>query len=109
MSGAGLDARAAVVDLASALADDGGFWASVEVARTLARTFRVRRMRRVTAGWHVHETADEGFLVLSGEMIVDLEDGLRRLGRGQMTIVPAGLRHRARAEGDALVLVFDAI
>lgn len=109
MSGVGLDARTAVVDLATALADDGGSWASVEVARTLARSFRVRRMRRVTAGWHVHATADEGFLVLSGDMIVDLEGGLRRLGRGEMTIVPAGVRHRARVEADALVLVFDGI
>jgi len=104
-----IDAGTAVVDLASVLADDGGAWASLDVARTLARTFRVRRMKGVVAAWHVHEEADEGFLVLSGEMIVDLEDGCRRLGPGEMTIVRAGLRHRARVEGEALVLVFDAL
>lgn len=104
-----IDARTAIIDLASALPDHGGTWASVELARTLARTFRVRRMRGMTANWHVHEDADEGFLVLSGEMIVDLDDGCRRLAPGQMTIVPAGVRHRARVEAEALILVFDAL
>lgn len=53
-----IDARTAIIDLASALPDHGGTWASVELARTLARTFRVRRMRGMTANWHVHEDAD---------------------------------------------------
>lgn len=104
-----IDAGTAVIDLASVLPVDGGPWASAEVARTLARTFRVRRMRGMTANWHVHEDADEGFLVLAGEMIVDLENGCRRLGPGQMTIVSAGVRHRARVEAEALILVFDAL
>lgn len=47
--------------------------------------------------------------MLSGEMIVDLDDGCRRLAPGQMTIVPAGVRHRARVEAEALILVFDAL
>ncbi len=104
-----IDARTDVIDLASVLPDEGGGWASVEVARTLARTFRVRRMRGVTANWHVHEDADEGFLVLAGEMIVDLAEECRHLRKGEMTIVPAGIRHRARVEAEALVLVFDAL
>lgn len=33
----------------------------------------------------------------------------RRLGCGEMTVVPAGARHRARVESEALVLVFDRL
>ncbi len=104
-----LDASAGVVDLARALPSDGRAWSSLDVARTNARTFRLRRMRDVAADWHVHDAADEGFLVLAGEVVIDVEGESRRLGPQQMTIVPAGRRHRARAEGEALILVFDAL
>lgn len=104
-----VDASAGVVDLALALPPDGRAWASLDIARMNARTFRIRRMCDVAAGWHVHEAADEGFLVLSGEVVIDIDDESRRLGPQQMTVVPAGRRHRARAEGEALILVFDAL
>lgn len=90
-----IDARADVVDLVPMLPDEGGGRASVEVARTLARTFRVRRMRGVTANWHVHKDGAEGFLALAGEMIVDLAGGRppSRAGRGG----GAGLRRAVAA------------
>ncbi len=103
------DATAGVVDLAEALPADGRAWASLVVGRSDVSTFRVRRMRDVAADWHVHDAADEGFLVLSGEIVIDLEDESRRLSAQQMTIVAAGRRHRARVEGEALLLVFDAL
>lgn len=102
------DATSEVVDLAEALPADGRAWASLVVAKSAVSTFRVRRMRDVAAEWHVHDAADEGFLVLSGEVVIDVENESRRLSAQQMTIVPAGRRHRARVEGEALLLVFDA-
>ena len=103
------DATAGVVDLARALPDDGGAWASLVVAKSDVSTFRVRRMRDTAAEWHVHEAADEGFLVLAGEVVIDVENESRRLATQQMTIVSAGRRHRARVDGEALLLVFDAL
>jgi len=103
------DASAGVVDLGEVLPADGRAWASLVVGKSEVRTFRVRRMRDVAADWHRHDAADEGFLVLSGEVVIDVEDESRRLGPQQMTIVPAGRRHRARAQGEALLLVFDAL
>lgn len=103
------DAAAGVVDLVEALPDEGRTWDSLVVAKSEVRTFRVRRMRGVAAEWHVHDAADEGFLVLSGEVVIDVENESRRLSARQMTIVPAGRRHRARVEGEALLLVFDAL
>lgn len=104
-----MDAAAAVIDLMQALPAGGEAWASLDVAETEIRRFRLRRMRGITANWHAHEAADEGFLVLSGEAVIDLDEESRSLKAGEMTIIRAGRRHRARVEGEALLLVFDTI
>ena len=41
--------------------------------------------------------------------MIDLGDESRRLSAQQMTIVATGRRRRARADGDALLFVFDAL
>ena len=44
--------------------------------------------------WHQHDDTDETFIVLAGRLGIRLEgrDDVE-LGRGQMFIVPGGLRH----------------
>jgi mannose-6-phosphate isomerase-like protein (cupin superfamily) len=56
--------------------------------------------------WHVHEDTDEAFLVVHGEMEIELESGVVRLGAGDLFVVKKGLRHitRAKRECHALVL-----
>ena len=61
--------------------------------------------------WHVHEDADDLFLVLHGRIEIDVEEagGARSvaLGPGELMVVPAGVRHRPRAEAEAHALLIE--
>ena len=57
--------------------------------------------------WHSHETVDEMFLCWQGRLTVDFENKSVELEPGDLIVVPRGIRHRTRAEAEALVLVFE--
>jgi mannose-6-phosphate isomerase-like protein (cupin superfamily) len=84
-------------------------WKSLDVATVNGNAVRYRVMQDVTANWHVHESSDELFLVISGTAYLDTERGTRKLDAGQLFVVPSGTRHRARVEGRATLLVIDDI
>ena len=51
--------------------------------------------------WHLHPDSDETFVVLEGELVLDVDGvGEVRLSPGQVYTVSAGVRHRSRGEGD---------
>lgn len=57
--------------------------------------------------WHVHSASDEAFLVMAGELVVDLQDASITLRPGQLLRVPKGTRHRTRANGRTVTLTFE--
>jgi mannose-6-phosphate isomerase-like protein (cupin superfamily) len=46
--------------------------------------------------WHSHPETDDFFLVLDGQLAVDLRDRMVLLETGELFIVPAGVEHRPR-------------
>ena len=61
-----------------------------------------------TYKFHSHDR-DEMYLVLSGEMFIDYDDGRRlHLRPHESLVVSAGEVHRSGAEQEALVLMFKA-
>lgn len=58
--------------------------------------------------WHHHESADELFLVISGELVIELRDESDIvLQEGEFVIVPAGVEHRPVATTEAEILLFE--
>jgi mannose-6-phosphate isomerase-like protein (cupin superfamily) len=57
--------------------------------------------------WHDHPDTDETFIVLEGTLRIDLEDGVVRLGAGEMFVVPKGARHKPCAEGEVKLLLIE--
>jgi mannose-6-phosphate isomerase-like protein (cupin superfamily) len=58
--------------------------------------------------WHRHPHSDECFLVMEGELEIDLDDGrLVVLRPGQMFNIPAGVRHRTRARERTVNVCFE--
>ena len=59
--------------------------------------------------WHQHEHDDEFFLVLSGELLVDVEGRETvRVGPLQGVTVPRGTVHRTRSVGRTEILVVES-
>lgn len=60
---------------------------------------------------HVHEDADDFFLVVEGVVEIDVEEDAAirtvTLGPGELMVVPRGVRHRPRAETEAKVLLIE--
>ena len=58
--------------------------------------------------FHKHETTDDFFYVLEGEMIMDIEGKPSQVVRaGELFVVPKGVVHRPRAETEVKVLLIE--
>lgn len=58
--------------------------------------------------FHKHDTTDDFFYVLEGEMQMDIEGGPSRAVRaGELFIVPKGVVHRPRAKSEVKVLLIE--
>ena len=57
--------------------------------------------------WHAHEDTDDFFLVLKGQMVIDLPHGSVSLGPGELYVVSKGVRHRPRAEQETHLLLIE--
>ena len=57
--------------------------------------------------WHSHAETDDFFLVLKGNLVIQLRDGEVRLGPGDLYVVPKGVEHRPVAEEEAHILLIE--
>ena len=58
--------------------------------------------------WHEHPDTDEAFIVIEGSMRIDFEDGSSvELERGEMYVVPRGVRHRPCADSECKVMLVE--
>jgi mannose-6-phosphate isomerase-like protein (cupin superfamily) len=57
--------------------------------------------------WHSHPDTDDFFLVVAGRLTIDLPDRSIELGPGELFVVPKGVRHRPRADGEAQILLIE--
>ena len=59
--------------------------------------------------WHKHDDEDELFQVLSGELIIELENKTLHLTPGEIAIIPKGTMHKPVAKAEVEVLLFEPI
>lgn len=57
--------------------------------------------------WHAHPDTDDFFLVLKGNLTIELPEGAVVLGPGEMFVVPAGVEHRPVAEEEVHLLLIE--
>ncbi|MBI3677605.1 MAG: cupin domain-containing protein [Proteobacteria bacterium] len=57
--------------------------------------------------WHSHEETDDFFLVLKGNLVIQLRSGDVRLGPGDLYVVPKGVEHRPVAEEEVHLLLIE--
>ena len=57
--------------------------------------------------WHRHDGEDELFLVLRGQLRIEMEHESVELREGEMFIVPKGVRHNPVAAEECHILLFE--
>ncbi|MEN9061379.1 cupin domain-containing protein [Ponticoccus litoralis] len=58
--------------------------------------------------FHKHDSTDDFFLVLSGEMVMEYQDAAPQTVRaGELVVVPRGVVHRPRAETEVTVMLIE--
>ncbi len=57
--------------------------------------------------WHKHDNDDEFFFVLSGKLLIDLEDRTIELDQHKGVTIPKGMMHRPRAPQKTIVLMVE--
>lgn len=98
------------IELQAALAAFDQLWSPRIVTRVNDYDVRIAKVEGEHI-WHSHDHTDEFFLVLDGELTIDLreESGERQvvLPKGAVFTVPRGVEHRPTAPEGASILMFE--
>jgi mannose-6-phosphate isomerase-like protein (cupin superfamily) len=57
--------------------------------------------------WHEHAETDELFLVIDGRLTIQLRDRDVVVGPGELFVVPRGVEHCPRAEGEVRAMLIE--
>ena len=57
--------------------------------------------------WHKHDNEDEFFYVVSGQLLIDLEQRCIDLTPGKAVVIPKGIMHRPRAPERTVILMVE--
>jgi mannose-6-phosphate isomerase-like protein (cupin superfamily) len=57
--------------------------------------------------WHKHDDTDDFFLVLKGNLIIQLRDGDVHVKPGELFVVPKGMEHRPIANEEVHLLLIE--
>ena len=96
------------INLAAKLASFDETWAPRIIAELNEQHVKVVRLHGEYV-WHKHETEDELFLVVKGELELRLRDRTIVLREGELFVVPRGVEHLPVAESEAHVLLFEPV
>ena len=95
------------INLAEKLGTFTEHWAPRTVARLNDLDVMVVRVEGEFV-WHHHDDTDDFFLVLSGEIDIEMPERTVTLGEGEIFVVPKGVEHRPVARREAHLLVMEA-
>jgi mannose-6-phosphate isomerase-like protein (cupin superfamily) len=94
------------VNLAAALATFSDHWQPRTVAQFNGHDIMVVKAQGEFV-WHSHGETDDFFLVLEGQLDVELRDRTVHLGPGELFVVPKGVEHRTVAPVEVHLLVIE--
>lgn len=79
-------------------------WSQRVVAQGNGNLFKVAKGTGSTE-WHTHHDQDETFLLLDGHLTVQLRDGDVELRPGDLLVIPRGVEHCPKVDGEARFLL----
>jgi mannose-6-phosphate isomerase-like protein (cupin superfamily) len=95
-----------VVNIQSALDSIAECWQPHRLARVNDYDVKVVKLQGEFV-WHSHPDTDELFLVLSGELAIQLRDRDVVLGPNDIFVVPRGVEHCPRADEEVSAILIE--
>jgi mannose-6-phosphate isomerase-like protein (cupin superfamily) len=99
-------AHNAPVSLTSMLAKFSEHWAPKKIAEINDYDVKVVKLQGEFT-WHRHADTDEFFLVIDGQLTIQLHDGDVMLGPGELFVVPRGVEHCPKAGAETSVMLIE--
>jgi mannose-6-phosphate isomerase-like protein (cupin superfamily) len=97
------------INLMQALASLQDYWSPRIVGQVNDQYVKVAKLKGELA-WHKHDDEDELFLVMTGQLLIQLEGGREvRLGPGEFHVVPRGVRHNPVAEEECGIVLIETV
>ena len=100
-------ASATAINLAERLAGFSEHWQPRTVAEFNGHDIMVAKVQGEFV-WHKHDETDDLFLVLRGELTIELRDRSVTLRAGELFVVPRGVEHRPVANEEVHMLLIES-
>jgi mannose-6-phosphate isomerase-like protein (cupin superfamily) len=94
------------VDLAERFTRFADHWSPMVIARLNDYEIKLVKLEGEFV-WHTHQDTDELFLVIDGELTIQLRDGNVAVGPGQLFVVPRGVEHCPVADGEVRAMLIE--
>ena len=94
------------VNLDAMLARFAEHWSPKRIAQVNNYDVRIVKVQGEFT-WHKHDDTDEFFLVLGGQLTIQLRDRDVVLGPRELFVVPRGVEHCPRADTETALLLFE--
>ena len=94
------------INLAEKLSKFSEHWSPKTVSKFNGHDIMVVKVKG-EFNWHSHEDTDDFFMVLSGRIRIETENGNVDLGPGELYVIPKGIQHRPVAEEEAHLMLIE--
>ena len=94
------------INLSEKLAKFSEQWSPKIIAKMNDYHFKIARIEGEFI-WHDHPETDEVFLVLKGQLELELRDGKVFLDEGELFVVPKGVEHKPVAQQECHILLIE--
>lgn len=98
--------RNAAVSLTAMLARFSEHWAPKKIAELNDYDVKIVKLQGEFT-WHRHADTDEFFLVIDGQLTIQLREGDVVLGPGELFVVPRGVEHCPKADVETSVVLIE--
>jgi mannose-6-phosphate isomerase-like protein (cupin superfamily) len=98
----------APIDIAEKLSSFAEHWSPKVVARLNDYEIKVVKVKGEFV-WHTHDETDELFLVVEGDLTIQLRNGNVALRPGQLFVVPRGIEHCPIADGEVHAILIEPV
>lgn len=100
------EAHNAPVSLTRMLGKFSEHWAPKKIAEINDYDVKIVKLQGEFT-WHRHPETDEFFLVIDGQLTVQLRDADVVLGPGELFVVPRGVEHCPKADAETSVMLIE--